>query len=98
MQSLFKTLLCLEIVKSSLAIFENPFKLQHLFSRLFEIDSKLCQMATIDKDILIFQEKVLAFRQEIEVAMEMAGRQKHPKPPNARGFLGRIGVESFLKI
>ena len=85
MKTLFKIILYLEVLKSNLAIFENPFQLGHLFGRVFEIDSEIRQMSIIDNNIEIFHEKVLTFLQEIKVASLLAGYKKYPTPPNAKG-------------
>ena len=90
MNSVFKFFVYLEVLKSTIAIHENPFKLLHLFQTIFEIDSKLSVIKTIkDKNIMIFHEKVSTFHQEIEVASKAAGFEKYTTPPNSKGYLGQ---------
>ena len=87
MKSLFKIVLYLEVLKSNWAIFENPFQIGYLFVKVLEIDLKIHQMQVeLDKKIETFQGKVSTFRQEIEVAL--SGYEKHPTPPNTKGYLG----------
>ena len=67
MKSLLKIILCFEFLRSSLAIFDNPFHLQDLFVRVLEIDSKIRQFGILEHEFIkMFQEKVFTFRQEIE--------------------------------
>ena len=67
MKSLLKIILCFEFLRSSLAIFDNPFHLQDLFVRVLEIDSKIRQFGILEHEFIKrFQEKVFTFRQEIE--------------------------------
>ena len=90
MNSVFKLFVYLEVLKSAIAIHENPFKLLHLFQKIFEIDSKLSEIKPIkDDNIIIFHEKVSRFHQEIEVASKAAGFEKCILPPNAKGYLGQ---------
>ena len=67
MKSLLNIILCFEFLRSSLAIFDNPFHLQDLFVRVLEIDSKIRQFGILEHEFIkMFQEKVFTFRQEIE--------------------------------
>ena len=89
MKLIFKIILYFEVLKSNLAMFENPFQLRHLFGTMFEIDSKIRQIGILEQEnIGTFQEKVSTFRQEIEIASELKGCEKYPTPPNGKGYLG----------
>ena len=69
MKLLLKIVLCFQIVISNLALYENPFQLQQLFGTMFKIDRKIRHLREVDiKFIEKIQEKVYAFRQEIEDA------------------------------
>ena len=76
MKSLLKIMLCFEFLRSNLAIFDNPFHLQHLFVRVLEIDSKIRQFGILEHEFIKkFQEKVFTFRQEIEKSTKVRGKK-----------------------
>ena len=89
MKSIFKIILWFEVLKSNLAVFENPFKLQALFGKMFEIDSKIHQIMDVrDINLKAVQERIFIFRQEIKITSELMSHEKYPRPPKARGYLG----------
>ena len=89
MKSILRIILWFEVFQSNLAVFENPFQLQALFGKMFEIDSIIRKFATVENATLkVFQEKVTMFRQEIEITAKLMGHEKNPKIPNTRGILG----------
>ena len=78
------------LIKSSLAIFENPFLIRSLFGKLFQIESKIREInvAIDDRNVQKLLEKVTTFRNEIDAASEIAGYTKDSK---ADGYLGKDG-------
>ena len=89
MKSIFKIILWFQVLKLNLAVFENPFKLQALFGKMFEIDSKIRQIMDVgDISLKAVQERIFMFREEIQIASKLMGQGKYPRPPYARGYLG----------
>ena len=89
MKSIFKIVLWFEVLNLNLAVFENPFKLQALFGKMFEIDSKIHQIMDVrDINLKAVQERIFMFRQEIQITSKLMGHEKYPRPPKARGYLG----------
>ena len=89
MKSILRIILWFEIFQSNLAVFENPFQLQALFGKMFEVDSIIRKVITVeDASLKVFQEKVSMFKQEIQITAKLMGHEKNPKIPNARGYLG----------
>ena len=89
MKSIFKIVLWFAVLNLNLAVFENPFKLQALFGKMFEIDSKIHQIMDVrDINLKAVQERIFMFRQEIQITSELMGHKKYPRPPKARGYLG----------
>ena len=91
MKLIFKIIICLEILKLNSAVFENPFQLQALFGRVFEIDSKIIEISALQQENFeIFHKKISTFRHEIQNISELMNYEKIPKPPSSRGHLGLI--------
>ena len=80
---MIRVTLCLILVKTNVAIFENPFQIRNLFGYVLEIGSKIVELRIDDENVNTLLKKISTFRHEIEEASRTSiqGRKKRMDPP-----------------
>ena len=90
---MIKVTLCLILVKTNVAIFENPFQIRNLFGYVLEIGSKIVELRIDDENVNTLLKKISTFRHEIEEASTSIGN------PNINDFSNhQVALRSFLKM